>query len=158
MRKDMGKMSSCALFVRALWWCFGLEHPLYDMPYRIGYAPVDVLTIAKDHGAYVPGQSLDSTHAPKPGDAFYVAINGTREHFGIFTKEVSTQPGTWVYETIEGGQGVGGQAIASLKRTLTKSNSTYGMIGDRNLIGWFDLDKLPISRIRYALLDDNPYK
>jgi len=149
MRQDMVKMSSCALFIRSLWWCFGTEHELYDKPYKISNAPVDVLTIAKGKGAYHSGTILSPVHCPKAGDAFYIATkDGKREHFGLITKPLSIQPSLWKYETIEGGQGPGGRAIEKLTRSVIKTGSPHGTMGDRLLIGWVDFDTLALPGLR----------
>jgi hypothetical protein len=150
IRKDMAKMSCCALFVRALWWCFGVEHRIYSSPYKISRAGADVITIAKDNGAYRNGSLLDETYYPKAGDAFYIVDpNGKREHFGLFTSEPTVKPDTWIYETVEGGQGAGGRTISALKRTIYKHNSSkYGSTGDRLLIAWFDLASFDITGLR----------
>jgi len=148
-RKDMGKMSSCALFVRAVWWWLGLEHEIYTRPYRTGYAPIDVVRIGKDHGAYIPGYKLSNQTYPKAGDAFYIATkDGKREHFGIVTKELLIQPGTFKYETVEGGQGPGGRTIEKLTRSIFKTKEMYPSIGDRLLLAWFDCDSLKLPGLR----------
>ena len=159
VRKDMGKMSSCALFVRGLWWAFGAEHDIYKRPYRAGNAPIDVLKVGKDAGAYISGRELGKNRHPHAGDAFYIATTaGKREHFGIFTKELSMQSGAWKFETVEGGQGLGGRAIGKLNRTIFKSSNPLGAIGDRALIGWFDLSAMHLPGLRPELRENNPHK
>ena len=152
MRKDMGKMSSCALFVRSLWWCFGAEHPIYENPYKVSYAPIDVLKIGKERKAYVEGNQLSQIKYPKPGDVFYVGENGKREHFGVIAEEISrVAPGSWTYITIDGGQGDGGRAIAQRHRTLLKLNSIFGKMSGITLVGWFDLDAMQLPGLRPEL-------
>ena len=147
VRKDMAKMSSCALFVRALWWCYGAEHAVYDKPYCCR-APQDVIAVAKDRGAYRGGATIGATSSPDVGDAFHIAMkDGKREHFGVITKRLQTQAGSWKYETVEGGQGFGGTAIERLTRSFVKSG-IWGVNGDRVLVAWFDFDALGLPGLR----------
>jgi len=140
-------MSSCALFVRALWWCFGAEHAVYDKPYSCR-APQDVIAVAKDRGAYRSGTSIGASAAPDVGDAFHIAtMDGKREHFGIFTKKYVTSPGSWMFDTVEGGQGQGGTSIGTTTRTLVK-NGMWTVTGDRVLVAWFDFDALGLPGLR----------
>jgi len=153
MRRDMSKMSSCALFVRALWWCFGAEHDLFCAPYKM-CAPLDVITIAKQRCAYRAGPTISATSSPNVGDAFYIATTeGKREHFGVITACLETQPGkVWKYETVEGGQGVGGTGIATLTRTFVK-NGMWAVSGDRVLVAWFDFAALALPGLRLDWCD-----
>lgn len=149
MREDMGRMSSCALFIRALWWFLGLDHPIYEMGYKNGQAPADVLKIAKSMGAVINGTKLSKSCYPRTGDAFYVATaEGKREHFGLIARELPCpQANVWKYETVEGGQGPGGRAIEKCFRTFIK-NGMWGITGDRLLISWMDADSLKLPGLR----------
>ena len=152
VQMDMMKMSSCALFIRSLWWFFGLDHPLYEKPYRSGLAVVDVLKIAKDNGAYIPGWTLSASRYPRAGDVFYLSQDsGKQEHFGLIINEVRATPCLWTYETVEGGQGVGGRFIETLSRTLGKSRGVYGSIGNRLMAAWIDFDRLHLPGLREGL-------
>ena len=84
MRQDMGSMSSCSLFVRAVLWFMGENHSLYKNPYRIGYASADVNTVANSHGAYIPGNKLNVDNIPQPGDVF---ITNTG-HYGFIVRKL----------------------------------------------------------------------
>ena len=131
--------SSCALLVRAVWRLAGCAHPILAAPYRIGRAVSDVIEIARDAGAWhEPDEPLE----PGPGDVVIVGDPG-HEHVLIATSVVPRfGEGSADVESIDGGQGPYGCAIARRTRFWPAWSDRWRDINDlgidRPVRGWAD--------------------
>ncbi len=148
------RTSSCALTVRGLWRRAGLVHALlgaYYLPERIGHAVLDLLTIAREAGAYMDGHALarlpgtTGAYVPQVGDMGYVAAP---EH--VFTV-IAVEPSASGYQltTIDGGQLVAGQqAITRRFRVWRRGGALltdvprYGG-AVKQVMGMVDVSRLP---------------
>ena len=131
--------SSCGLFARAVWRLAGCAHPILAAPYRIGRAVSDVIEIARDAGAWhEPDEPLE----PGPGDVVIVGDPG-HEHVLIATSVVPRfGEGSADVESIDGGQGPYGCAIARRTRFWPAWSDRWRDINDlgidRPVRGWAD--------------------
>lgn len=136
MRAAMASMSSCALTVRGFWRRLGLVHPRLAAPYRIGDAVDDVVSIARELGAWREPHP-DAT--PTPGDAVYVA---TPEHVYTIVEEL----GPMAWGSIDGGQRTpnGAEMIGrSARKWVWGGNVLFDRgVMTRVVRGWVDLDAL----------------
>ena len=144
MRTGMGHASGCALTVRGFWRILGLKHELLSKPYRIGMAVADVITIAKERGAWVPCPSVSDSNPivmPGVGDTVYIGgADGTYEH--VFT--VTGTNGLMVY-LIEGGRvDAHGAQIILGAQVSWRPASGHWHHGTRRVNGWVDITKLGI--------------
>ncbi len=144
------KTSGCALVVRGLWRLAGLAHPRLAPPYKPGLAVADVVSIARQHGAWVTDLSL----RPSPGDVVLVGgdprLDGGVEH--VFTVLVCNGD---ALVSVDGGQrdAKGNQAIEEKIRAWTLDGgatwdrshkaSDPGSGARRRVKGWVDVCKLP---------------
>ncbi len=138
-RVGMLTMSSCALTVRGLWRRIGIVHSRLDAPYVNQMAVVDVLTIAKEAGAWHPLRTGEEW-APQRGDVIHVYAP---EHVATLV-EVEVDPrGGWLCESIDGGQGMHGANIARVKRRIIGTTDTrldFGTV--RQVTGWINCDQV----------------
>lgn len=137
MRTAMLGMNGCALLVRGLWRQMGVSHVLLENPYRVGMAVADVVQIAKDAGAWVPGAGGQ----PQVGDVFL--IDGP-EHVGT----VIDRPDDTTILSVDGGQrdAQGFEAVKTRQRVNT-GVAWFGNDGvndgvRRDLIGYVDCEAL----------------
>jgi len=142
-RSEMKRQYGCSLFVRGMWREMGCDHRLLLEPYRNGKGPADVLEIATERGAKV---KLTGKRGPKPraGDAYYCLIpsNGAREHFGLIIDVLPNKAdGSWVFRTVEGGQGTHGSNVLMKIREM-RVDASRVWVGDRQVLFFFDLNKV----------------
>lgn len=143
------KTSGCALTVRGLWRQAGLVHPLLGH-YKIGHAVLDVLTIAKESGAYVDGTALaKGAYDPAIGDMVYVAAP---EHVFTLIEVTKRGPADYGIVSIDGGQTVNNQQIITkrfrnwvLSGRLLQDRPMYGGTV-KQILGIVDVSKLPFPK------------
>lgn len=114
VRTNMSKMSCCALFVRALWWCFAAEHSLDCEPYAARCSRRDVVSLVKERGGVVWASAL-----ARGRRLLLVMHSASRRR--MVAKDGDrhlTRPGSWTFDIIEGGQGPDGTRIETPTRAI----------------------------------------
>lgn len=153
MREAMALMSSCALFVRAVFYKVGLRHPRITAKYENSKAPRDVLEIARAHNALMDGKLLGTPFTgdnpyqdkiqPFPADVYYIVKpDGKGEHFGIVSEITKFDDTHFEFKCIDGGQGIRGASIASGNRHFVKRGRWWVIGGEKLLFHWIDVSKL----------------
>jgi len=136
--------SSCALVVRGLLRKAGLQHEVLENSYRNSYAMSDIATIARDHGAYIPG---NSSVKPKAGWIGYVGPIGGSAH--VFTIIEARAVGSQMrLKSMDGGQkdGAGRQTTKFYPRTWKKAGEEdKGKPGD----WWWDNNGISWRRVQF---------
>ena len=137
MRTSMSIMSGCALTIRGLWRCYGIDAHELTEPYHIGHAVVDVVNIARRFGAWRGHDTL-----PDVGDVVLVGSTspgwGGTEHVFTITDIQSGQ-----VKSVDGGQNDSmGQCIIERSRVLRSVGSTL-WLSSRRIAGVVRMAKMP---------------
>ena len=142
-RAALANMSSCALFVRALWRHLGCAHPILAAPYRVGHAVSDVIQIARDAGAW---HGTEGT--PGLGDVVLVGKEG-HEHVYVVTGLDATHGDGMHVESVDGGQGLHGAAIERRTRLwptwADRWRDVNDLGSDRPVRGWAESLRVAIG-------------
>lgn len=141
LRREMLKMSGCALVARGLLRSLGVAHERLGVPYRPGKAVADVFAIARDAGAWVDGHA---DAVPSPGD---IAILTGPEHVCIVL-EVRADADALRVVSCDGGQkdANGVQCVQQRERTWRRRASEGWVASSpgtsRKVLGWADIEKV----------------
>lgn len=105
-RRDMARMSGCALVVRGIWREIGIRHEVLERPYRIGRAVADLARIAADLGALRDARGRWAELVPQPGDALIVGSGPHLHAWTVVEPIVEGWPGPFdsLIRGLDGGQ------------------------------------------------------
>jgi hypothetical protein len=151
-----GGYSTCGMVALGIWRRVGVDDIVLHQNYVNGTAVSHPVSFAKHAGAWV----RSTTELPRPGDLVVIGMGGSDERYGgmehVLT--VTGRNGTAI-ESIDGGQtdDAGLQAIKRRLRTFAVRNGEPWLVdtdgSGRRILGWADLEKLPIRAEWQELID-----
>lgn len=153
MQDSMVRMSTCALVVRGLLRCYGLDDAELWQPYRIGHAVSDVVAIAKRHNAWRGPDSVFGV-----GDVVLVGSSsnpvkwGGGEHMFVVTG-IDHGEAT----SVDGGQldDHGKQCILERTRTISMVDAAL-RVGSRRVAGVLQMGNVVPTMAQYKPTRNHP--
>jgi hypothetical protein len=157
------RTSGCALVVRGIWRAAGVQHPILALPYKIGMAVADVVSIARAHDAWHWG----AERRPEPGDV--VLVGGGQDGGGAEHVYTVVDVAGDSITSIDGGQRDGRGQQCILEKYRRWETDEHGVTWDRvqagtdpgagsrrRVRGTCDVSKLPVEDVYEEAPDTDP--